>query len=388
MKRIIDLGTLNINQSHIDKVVEALKSNRLSYGPMTALFEKRFAKKHGSEYGVFTNSGTDALRATIHAMKILYGWKDGDEIIMPATTFVATYNVILQNNMKPVLVDINQDFNLDPELIEYKITKKTRAIMPVHLLGKPADMRRINAIAKKYKLKTIADSCETMGVEIGQADVSCFSFYVAHLLVTGVGGMAITNDKELSDLIRSLIFHGRDNKYLQINDDDEYSEEVINARFRFNHPGYSSRGTEVEGALGLVELDLLDTNIKKRQTNARYLNDHLQHLPSKYLENNAFMMYPFLEFSGRRNDLMLFLEKRGIMTRTIMPLINQPYIKVEGEYPVSEVVLTNGLLFGVHQDLTVEDLKFIVGSIRLYYKFHAKVSLDTISLSMDKFYAK
>lgn len=355
----IDVGTLKLTKKHCDKVMKALKSNRLSYGPMTDEFEKRFAKKHGNTYGVFTNSGTSALQAAIHALKILNNWKDGDEIILPATTFVASYNVILQNNMKPVLVDIADDLNINPDLIEEKITKRTRAIMPVHLLGKPCRMDKILKIAKKHGLKIIEDSCETMGVSgVGKGDVTCFSFYVAHLLITGVGGMAITKNKKLAELIRSLIFHGRDTKYLQIDDDTKYDEEVIHARFKFNHPGYSSRGTEVEGALGLVELDILDKNIKKRQKNAKYLNDKLHMWPKEYLKGHAFMMFPYLSLN--RSVLMLKMEKNGITTRTIMPLINQPYIKVKGTYPVSEKVLREGLLFGCHQDITKKELDFII----------------------------
>lgn len=358
----VDIGTLKITKKHVKKVVKALESGRLSYGPMTDAFEKRFAKEHKYTYGVFTNSGTSALQAVIHAMKILYGWKEGDEIIMPATTFVATYNVIVQNGLKPVLVDVAWDFNIDTELIEKHLTKRTRAIMPVHLLGKPADMTAINAIAKKRKLKVIVDSCESMGVDVGEADVVCFSFYIAHILITGVGGMAITNDQTLADLTRSLIFHGRDNKYLKIDDDDKYSEEVIHSRFIFNHPGYSYRGTEMEAALGLVEMDMLKSNIKKRQANAKYLNDRLVMHPREYLKNHAFMMFPI--FHTRRNDLMYHLEKNGIATRTIMPLINQPYIKANmKKYPRSEYILRNGLLVGCHQNLTKKQLDHIIKCI-------------------------
>jgi dTDP-4-amino-4,6-dideoxygalactose transaminase len=365
--KTIDIGTLNITKRHIAKVVEALKSNRLSYGPMTDEFEKRFSKMHGNKYGVFTNSGTSALQATIHAMKILYGWKDGDEIIMPATTFVATYNVILQNNMKPVLVDIGKDLNIDVKLIKDKLTKKTRAILPVHLLGKSCDMKAIMKLAKIHKLKVIEDSCETMGVPgIGLGDVTCFSFYIAHILITGVGGIAITKDKKLADLIRSLIFHGRDNKYLSIDNDDKYDEEIIHSRFKFNHPGYSYRGTELEAALGLVELKLLNKNIRKRQKNAQYLNSKLNSQWSQsYLENHAFMMFPLTV--ERRNELILELEKNGITTRTIMPLINQPYIKVkQSDYPTSKYILEAGLLVGCHQDLNKKDLDKMVEIIRKY----------------------
>src|SRR3990172_10958561 len=162
MQKAIDVGTLHVSQKHIDKVVEALKSNRLSYGPKTAEFEDKFSKLHNNQYGVFTNSGTSALQASIHALKILGKWQDGDEIIIPATTFVATYNVVLQNNLRPVLVDVGWDLNIDPIQIEKAMNAKTRAIMPVHLLGKPANMEEILRVARRHGLKVIEDSCETM----------------------------------------------------------------------------------------------------------------------------------------------------------------------------------------------------------------------------------
>lgn len=368
--KTIDVGTLTLTQKHKDKVMKALDSNRLSYGPMTKEFEEKFAKIHGNKYGVMTNSGTDALRASIHAMKILYEWKDGDEIIMPATTFVATYNVILQNNLKPVLVDVGQDLNIYVPEITRAINKRTVAIMPVHLLGKPADMESIIRVAKKHNLKVIEDSCETMFVSgIGQADVSCFSFYVAHLLVTGVGGMAITNDPKLAELIRSLIFHGRDTRYLTIDDDNTPTEEVIHARFRFNYPGYSSRSTEVEAALGLVELEGYKEMLRKRQINANYLNNNLlySNLDSEYMKNHAFMMFPY--FSEDRDELILYLEKHGVTTRTIMPLINQPYIKLskKKKFPMSEYILKYGMLIGCHQDLSKSDLDYIMILVKQFY---------------------
>lgn len=366
----IDVGTLRLTANHHKMVMKALKSNRLSYGPLTDEFEKKFARVHGKKFGVFTNSGTSALTATIHAMKILYGWKDGDEIIIPATTFVATYNVVLHNNLKPVMVDVGEDLNINPNLIEYKITKKTRAIMPVHLLGKPAKMGAILRIARKHKLKVIEDSCETMFMRgVGTGHVACFSFYVAHLLVTGVGGMAITSDKKLADMIRSLIFHGRDNKYLQIDDDNTPTREIIDARFRFNYPGYSFRGTEVEAALGLVELKNYGRMILKRQMNAMRLAIWLANynaLPIEYYtENHAFMMFPMMVLG--RDDLILHLEKNGITTRTLMPLINQPYIEVKGRYPVSEDILDKGILIGCHQDLTKKEIYYIIEKIKEFY---------------------
>src|SRR5207253_461838 len=134
------------------------KSGRLTYGDKTRELEERFAELHGVKHALFTSSGTAALKIAIHALKDRYGWKDGDEVIIPAVTFVATMNVVVMNNLKPVLVDVSKDtINLDSSLIEKAITKKTRAIIPVHLLGQAADMEAINKIAKKHKLRVIED---------------------------------------------------------------------------------------------------------------------------------------------------------------------------------------------------------------------------------------
>ena len=152
-------------------------------------------------------------------------WKDGDEIICPALTFISTSNMILQNSLKPVFIDVDPFiYNIDYKRIEEKITKKTKAIMVVHLFGQPADMSEILMIAKKHKLKIIEDSCETMlvkykGKSVGSfGDISCFSTYVAHLLVTGVGGLAVTNNPKYAEIMRSFANHGRDGIYISIDE--------------------------------------------------------------------------------------------------------------------------------------------------------------------------
>ena len=140
----------------------------------------------------------------VACLKELHGWHDGDEIIVPAVTFVATANVVVDHNLKPVFVDVDPvTYNIDPAKIEKRITKKTKAIMVVHLFGQPAEMDPILKIARKYKLKIIEDSAETMfvkykGTPVGSfGDIACFSTYVAHLIVTGVGGVVATNDGTL-----------------------------------------------------------------------------------------------------------------------------------------------------------------------------------------------
>ena len=147
--RNITLGTLAISDQGKSYVNDALNNNRLSRGKYTTRFENEFASMHGCKYGVFMNSGTSALQVALAALKEVYGYEDGDEVLVPACTFIATSNIVLQNNMVPVFVDVDPNtFNIDPKQIRKHITHRTRAIIPVHLFGLPADMQSIKKIAE------------------------------------------------------------------------------------------------------------------------------------------------------------------------------------------------------------------------------------------------
>src|SRR4051812_36743918 len=288
---MITMADWKVTRKQKRLIKQVLESGRLTYGDKTRELEERFAAIHGADHALFTSSGTAALKIALHALKDRYGWKDGDEVIIPAVTFVATMNVVLMNNLTPVLVDVKKDtINIDPELIEAAITNRTRAILPVHLLGQPAEMDAIMKIAKKHNLRVVEDSCETMFVNKIQGDVACFSSYLAHLLVTGIGGFITTNDKELAITMRSMMFHGRDESYLNIDD----TPTDISKRFYFPRFGYSDRMTELEAALGLGELDDWEKMITIRQTNAEYLSNWLDgykdiSIPVTDYGNHAFM---------------------------------------------------------------------------------------------------
>lgn len=350
-------------------IKEVLKSGRLTYGDKTREFEERFASIHMAEKALFTSSGTAALKIALHALKDKYGWKDGDEVLIPSVTFVATMNVVIMNNLKPVLVDVTRDtINMDPNLIEKAITKRTVCILPVHLLGQEADMDAIMKLAKKHNLRVVEDSCETMFVNELRGDIACFSTYLAHLLVTGIGGFICTNDEKLASVMRSMMFHGRDESYLNIDD----NPPDISKRFWFPRFGYSDRMTELEAALGLGELDDWKGMIEQRQNNAEHLIMGLKDLaiwfPVTNSRNHAFMFFPMLV--NDRDGLMLYLEVNGIQTRTMMPLttqpVTQPYLKKA--YPEADYINEHGLLIGCHQYLTEDELDYIIDIIRKYYE--------------------
>lgn len=363
----ITMADWYVTRKHKRLIRQVLNSGRLTYGDKTRELEERFAEIHGVKYALFTSSGTAALKISMHALKERYGWKDGDEVIIPSVTFVATMNVVLMNNLKPVLVDVAPDtVNIDTLLIEKAITKKTVAIIPVHLLGQPADMKIINEIAQVYNLKVIEDSCETMFVNKVKGDIACFSTYIAHLLVTGVGGFITTNDKELATIMRSMMFHGRDESYLNIDD-----KSSLHKKFYFPRFGYSDRMTELEAALALGDLDNWEEMIEQRQYNAIYLTEHLPKevvIPVTHFKKHAFMFFPIL--AKDRDELAEYLEYCDIDTRLMMPLTTQPLVKpyTRGKkFPGADYINKHGLLIGCHQYLDKKDLDHIVNSVKEFY---------------------
>lgn len=392
-KRKIGVGGAIITPYAKRLVNRVLDSGRLSYGPFLRRFEEKFALLCNRKFAVSANSGTSALQVALHALKEQDGWKDGDEVIVPAITFVATANVVLQNGLKPVFVDVDpRTYHIDPKKIEAKITARTRAIMPVHLFGVSCDMRPILAIAKKYKFRIVEDSCEAVGVEyrgkpVGAlGDIACFSTYMAHLVTTGVGGLALTNDPELAVRMKSLVNHGRDSIYVSMDDDKNLRGSarfaVVDRRFSFVSVGYSYRMTELEGALGIAELKYLKKNIALRQRYAEYLLRGLKPY-ARYLQlptvpphaEHAFMMFSLVIKDPRisRDELVGWLEDHNVETRYMMPIINQPTYKkmfgdLESQYPVARHINHRGFYIGCHPEMTKKELNYILAVFAEFFR--------------------
>ena len=387
----IGVGTLRISDHARDLVMQVLDSGRLSYGRFARELEDRVAQMHGCRFGVLSNSGTSALHVAVAALKEIHGWADGDEVIVPAVTFVATINVVIHNNLTPVLVDVDPIYyGLDPAGVEAAITSRTRAMIPVHLFGQPCDMDPLMDIARRHDLRVIEDSCETMAAKYeGRAvgsfgDIACFSTYVAHLLTTGVGGLNTTNSPEYAVKLRSLINHGRDSIYTNIDDDDNLGSErlrtVVERRFKFISPGHSFRSTELEAALGVAQLDEdFDGSILARRANGAFLTQALSHFESEIQlpairpgSEHSFMMYPIVLRNQDKSDFVMHLERRGIETRDMMPVTNQPVYREslqidEREFPVACRINARGFYLGCHQHLTSSDLDYIVSVVDEYW---------------------
>jgi perosamine synthetase len=386
----LGVGDLTISELEKRYVNEVLDSNRLSYGPFSRRFETELAELHGCRFGVMSNSGTSSLQVALQALKERHGWTDGDEVIVPAVTFVATSNIVLHNRMTPVFVDVEPDtYNIDPAKIEERLTERTRAIIPVHLFGLPADMDPILELARRHDLRVIEDSCETMfaayrGRPVGSfGDVACFSTYVAHFLVTGVGGVGTTNDEDLAIRMRSLINHGRDSIYLSIDDDKTSDPDklfvIADKRFSFVSVGHSFRATELEAALGCAQLENRQAIISRRRENARFLIERLDELGGALQlpivpddREHAFMLFPIVVREGRRDDLVAYLERERIETRYMMPLLSQPVYRelfgdLEPEYPVAADIDRNGFYIGCHQGFGEAELEYIVSRFQAFY---------------------
>jgi len=383
-KHQITVGNVKLNQKAKKYLNQIVKSSRLTYGPFTQKLEKKFAKLHQTKWAIFTSSGTGALQAGLASLKEIYQWQDDDEVLVPAISFVTTANIVYHLRLKPVFVDVEPDtFNLDPNKIKEKITKKTKAIIPVHILGLPANMPAILKLAKKHKLKVFEDSCDTMFVGIKNkkvgsfGDLAAFSTYVAHLLPTGVGGFLIGNSNKFEKLARSYIFHGRHVSYLSIDDDNQNVKNILKNRFRFDRIGSHFRPTEMEAAIGLSMLEdgVYKKDLAKRKKLAKALINLLKPLEDKIQLpvtpkgfQHAYMMFTILikDPSIKKWQFIEFLENNGIATRELLPLLNQPAYKktfgnLESQYPVAKMINKRGFYFGCHPYMTSQDVKYIAG---------------------------
>jgi perosamine synthetase len=387
-RRQIGVGGFRITDRARQLVMEVLDSGRLNAGPMMARFETAIATLHGRRFGLMCNSGTSALQIALAALKDHDGWADGDEVLVPALTFVATSNVVLYNQLTPVFVDVDpRYYTIDPALIEARITPRTRAIMPVHIAGLPCDMEPIMAIARTHSLRVVEDSCEAMfvrdrGRPVGSfGDIACFSTYAAHLITTGIGGIAITDDPQLRELMSSVMNHGRDPIYTRI-DDDQAAEgaelfRIANSRFTFVRFGHSFRATEMEAALGVAQLEERVELMERRAALAgrltaglASLQDALQLPAARPGAEHGYMMYPMTLVDGRipRGPLIEHLETQGVETRYLLPLINQPIYRatfgnLDADYPIAARLNERAFYVGCHPDMTDEDADHVVAAL-------------------------
>ena len=390
----IGVGCASVTDLEKKYVLDALDNQRLSQGKYVQQFERKFAEVHDQKYGVMCNSGTSALHLALETLKEVDGWNEKTEVLVPAITFIATSNAVLHAGMKPVFVDVDEKtYNIDPRQIEKHITENTKCIIPVHAFGMPCDMDAVGEIAKKHGLRVVEDCAESHFAKYngkpvgGMSDISCFSTYVAHTIATGIGGVVCTSDRRFQEILRSLVAHGRactcevciaaDGKSVC----PKRMETDLDRRFCFERIGYSYRVGEIEGALGLAQIERREEIMKKRNDNAVFLINGLEkhedvlQLP-RHMENveHTYMMFPIVLKKGcgiEYKDFVKYLEGCNIETRPMLPLLNQPiYLKIFGnlepEYPVAAHIDHNGFYIGCHHEVTKEQLEYIIECIDMY----------------------
>src|SRR3989344_3979770 len=275
-KKFLIFGSPKIGKEEIKEVVDSLKSGWIGTGPKVARFEKMVSEFTGAKYAIALNSAT----AGMHLSLIACGIKSGDEVITTPMTFAATANVIEHIGATPIFADIDTPtMNIDPIKIEKKITKKTKAIIPVHMAGRPCNMTQIRKLAKAYNLKVIEDAAHAFGAKyrnkkIGSiSDTSCFSFYVTKNLVTGEGGMVTTNDKRVAEKIRIYSLHGMSKDAWKRYSDSGFKHYMIEV------PGFKYNMMDLQAAIGIHQLKAFEENQKRRNEIWDFYNSSLKDLP-------------------------------------------------------------------------------------------------------------
>jgi len=316
----VPLARPDIGKDEIQAVVETMKSGWVSQGEKVEKFEESFANYCGVRYGVAVSNGTAALHIALVALDL----KRGDEVITTPLSCVATTNPIVYLNAKPVFVDVDPvTLNLNPELIEKRITRKTKAILPVHVFGHPVDLDPLMEVAEKHGLYVIEDAAQAHGAKykgktVGSlGHISCFSFYADKLITTVEGGMTLTNDEELAEKMRLLRSFG------------------MTKREKFCHPilGYNYKLSDIHAAIGLVQLRKLDNYIERKRTNIEYLRSKLNHSNLKLPVEldyafNVYYVCHILTEKGKEK-IVEHLKQEGIETRPLLSFIPEqpPYRK-------------------------------------------------------------
>ncbi len=302
----IPLSAPDITETEINAVTEVLRSTRLSLGPKLEEFERNIAAYAGTKHAVAVNSGTSGLHLCVRAL----GLKAGDEVITTTFSFVASANVLLYENALPVFVDIDpHTLNIDANKIEAAITARTKAIMVVHVFGRPSPMREIVEIAERYNLKIIEDACEAIGAEyenrkIGSfGDAGVFAFYPNKQITTGEGGIIVTDDAAVAKHAAMLRNQGRD---------------AASEWFEHTELGYNYRLSDINCAVGIEQLKRLESILQRRAEIARKYNERLA--------ENPHLVLPEIDFQGGRRSWFVYVVR-----------LNEDFTRVERDSIVTAI---------------------------------------------------
>ena len=361
--RKINIADTRLTQAEIAAAVEVLESGNLRQGPMVAAFETRFAEFTGAKYAVASSSGTSALH-----LAYLTFLQPGDEVLVPSFTFIATASAVVLAGGKPVFCDIDPEtFNLDVDDAERKITGRTRAVAPVHLFGNACDVDRIRALAGKHRLKIVWDAAQAHGTRYAGQDIGAlgdfvtYSFYPTKNLFVGEGGMTLTNDEAAAEKMKLLRNHGQS---------QPYHHTLI---------GYNYRMTDLEGAIGLKQMDRLPQMLEIRRRNAARLTRELSRIDGLTLQRctegavHSYHQFCFLVDRARlgvdRDALRERLQQQGVVSGIHYPkgLHEQPvFQELYGQtvLPVTEETCRRILAIPVHHGLNEAEVDYVISAIK------------------------
>jgi len=345
---------------------QTLKSGQIFFGPNLKNFEKKFIKKYKSKYGIAVGSGTDALLISLMAINI----KNGDEVITASNTAIPTISAIVNSGARPILVDVKEDYLIDVDQIEKKITNKTKAIIPVHLYGKSCDMEKITKISNKYKLSIIEDCAQSQGAKLNNkfvgtfGSLGCFSFYPTKILGGyGDGGFVLTNDFKLFSKIKKIRFYGIDT----INKQNKFYNKYYS-----NINGLNSRLDEINSKILNFKLNKIDKFILKRRKIAKVYDRELKNTELKLpiINSEKFDVYHlYTVYHKKRNLIIKKLLKEKIQTKIIYPY---PIHKMKAysnlflneKYSVSETKSKGIFSLPLYPELSLKDVRYICRKLK------------------------
>jgi len=359
----IPLSSPDVTDKEIKSVLGVLSTSNLSLGPKLVEFENVIADYVGLKYAVAVNSGTSALHLLVKAMDI----RDGDEVITTPFSFVASANCILFEKANPVFVDIDPlTLNINPDLIEEKITNKTKAILAVDVFGHPAQWTRLESIALKHNLRLIEDSCEAIGAEYkgkkagSFGDAGTFAFYPNKQITTGEGGCIITDDKKIAALARSMRNQGRDGN---------------DGWLQHKRLGYNYRISDINCALGIVQMERIEEILAKRENVAAMYNERLTNIdglvipyrsPEVTISWFVYVVRLADNFTrNERDEIIQSLGRKGIQSNSYFPPIHlQPFYVDQfgygvGDFPVTEVISERTIALPFFNNLTERQIDYV-----------------------------
>jgi len=377
MREIIAFHKAWVGREEIKGVTEAIKSGWITMGPKTIEFEYKFKVYLGVKHAIAVNSCTAALHLALDAI----GLKQGDEVILPTMTFTATAEIVCYFKAKPVFVDVEKDtLNIDHTKIENKISSRTKAIITVDYGGQPVNYTEIKKIAKKYKLFIIEDAAHSLpslykGRKVGTlSDITCFSFYATKTLTTGEGGMIVTNNSRWAKRMKIMRLHGMNkDAWKRYGKGGNWYYEVVGAGYKYNT-------TDINSAIGIVQLGKLDLMWKKRQAIAKMYYHAFKNMPeltALTIKNDRITSWHLYVIklnlamlSINRSEFISKLTKKGIYTSVhFIPLYRHPFYRNKfnykrSDFPNSEWAYKRIVSLPIYPGMTNKEVKYVIHEIK------------------------